>query len=319
MMSVAVFEGRDRTTDSFTWVSDRREELEHALLHHGAVLLRGFGIATTDDFRQLIAPLIGEVTRHPEMIAGRREVDDGVYTPTEYPANQQIEPHNEHSASLTFPGRLSFWCQQPAQHGGETPLIDTRQVYARIDPRVREHFDRLGWMLVRNYDDMPGRRWQTTFRTESRDDVERYCAANGIQCEWKSPSRLRTWRFRPVTLQHPVTGERCWFNHVAFFHIAALPAPIQRSLRSSYREEDLPNNTYYGDGSPIDDQTIAGLRAAYQGEAASFPWQQGDVLLVDNILTAHARNAFSGPRKILLILSDPITRTDVAPRRPAPR
>src|SRR5262245_37893894 len=123
--------------DQLAWVSANRAMIEKKLQLHGGVLFRNFAIHTTEDFRRLIDLLVDEVMRHPEMIAGRQEVGDGVYTPTRYPADQQIAPHNEHSASLTFPGKLAFWCQLPAERGGDTPIIDTRRVYKRIDRNVR--------------------------------------------------------------------------------------------------------------------------------------------------------------------------------------
>ena len=143
-----VVEPTNAKTDPFGWVSDHKALIEQKLLLHGAILFRGFNIDTIATFRRLINPLITEAMRHPEMIAGRQEVGDAVYTPTKYPPDQQIAPHNEHSASLTFPGRLAFWCQVPAERGGETPIVDTRKVYKRLDPRVRDKFERLGWMLV---------------------------------------------------------------------------------------------------------------------------------------------------------------------------
>ena len=307
-----VIEPASSHTDSFAGVAGLRAHIEQKLLCAGALLFRRFGIDTITDFRRFVDPLIKEAMRHPEMIAGRKEVGDGVYTPTEYPSDQQIAPHNEHSASLTFPGKLVFWCQRPAEHAGETPIVDTRRVYRRIDPRIREKFERLGWMFVRNYHDLPGRRWQTVFQTESRAEVEAYCRQNHIQYEWRAGNLLRTWRIRPAVMTHPSTGDVAWFNHVTFFHLSTLSPLIQRSIRSSYSEEDVPNNTYYGDGSPIEDSTIRNLLEAYQAEMVSFRWQKGDVLLIDNILTAHARNSYSGARQILLVLADPVTRTDLA-------
>jgi alpha-ketoglutarate-dependent taurine dioxygenase len=306
-----VFECPESALDPLAWVSSNLERLDEQLLVAGAILLRGFSIDTIDTFTRTVMPLTGPSIEHPELLAGRKEVTIGVHTPTEYPADQQIAPHNEHSAALTFPGRLTFWCDVPALTGGETPLIDTRRVYARLDATIRERFDHLGWMLVRNYDDVPGRRWQTRFRTEQRDDVEAYCRDNGMSYEWKADGGLRTRQVRPASIVHPRTGERSWFNHVAFFHVSALPAPIQRGVRSAYAEADYPNHTCYGDGSPIDDATIAALQAAYRAETTAFAWRRGDVLVVDNILTAHARNAFTGPRRILLVISHPVTRTDI--------
>jgi alpha-ketoglutarate-dependent taurine dioxygenase len=167
-------------------------------------------------------------------------------------------------------------------------------------------------MFVRNYHDLPERRWQTVFQTESRAEVEAYCTESKVHCEWTPGNQLRTRRVLPAVMRHPVTGEHSWFNHVAFFHVTTLPPRIQSFIRSTYGEQDFPNNTYYGDGSPIDDDTIRALQDAYRSETVSFPWLKGDVLLVDNISTAHARNSFTGPRQILVSLANPITRDDVA-------
>jgi hypothetical protein len=190
-------------------------------------------------------------------------------------------------------------------------VFDTRRVYERIKPEIRSQFEQMGWMWVRNYHDQPRRRWQDVFQTDDRIRVQTYCEENRIECEWRPDNALRTRRVRPATLRHPSTREVVWFNHIVFFHVSTLSPELQSLVRSTYRDEDLPNNTYYGDGSPIDDATMTCLRDAYRLEMKSFPWQTGDILLIDNILTAHARNSFSGRREILLILADPVTRNDV--------
>jgi hypothetical protein len=98
-----------------------------------------------------------------------------------------------------------------------------------------------------------------------------------------------------------------WFNHATFFHVTTLGPEICGALRKQFAEEDLPSNTYYGDGSPIEDDTLEELRQAYMQETILFPWQKGDVLLLDNMQVAHARTSFTGPRRILTGMSRPFT------------
>ncbi len=80
---------------------------------------------------------------------------------------------------------------------------------------------------------------------------------------------------------------------------------------TSYAEPDLPNNTYYGDGSPIEPQVLAELRAAYLAHSVTFPWRQGDLLMLDNLLVMHARQPYEGPRRVLVGMADPVAASAV--------
>jgi hypothetical protein len=97
-----------------------------------------------------------------------------------------------------------------------------------------------------------------------------------------------------------------WFNHAAFFHISTLEPSAQEVLLAGSGEEELPNNTYYGDGSPIEFSVLEEIREAYRRETVSFSWQEGDLLMLDNMLVAHGRNPYVGRRKILVAMADPV-------------
>jgi CheY-like chemotaxis protein len=64
-------------------------------------------------------------------------------------------------------------------------------------------------------------------------------------------------------------------------------------------------------GSPIEAQVIEELRQAYSEETITFPWQQGDILMLDNMLVAHGRAPYAGDRKILVSMGQPQQRADV--------
>jgi alpha-ketoglutarate-dependent taurine dioxygenase len=192
----------------------------------------------------------------------------------------------------------------PPTQGGETPIADCRKVFERIDPKVRQRFIEKGWMLVRNFGDGLSLSWQSVFQTEDRSAVEAYCRQAGIETEWHG-DRLRARQVRRAVAQHPATGEMVWFNHAAFFHVSTLESSTREVLLAGLAEEDLPNNTYYGDGSPIELSALDEIREAYRIEMVSFAWQPGDILMLDNMLVAHGRNPYAGPRKILVAMSEP--------------
>jgi len=297
--------------DPLAWARAHRDLVEQRLQKHGAVLFRGFSIQSSDDFHAFVEALVGELMEYRERSSPRHEEGNRVYTSTDHPADQRIFPHNEHSYARRFPLKLFFCCLQPAEEGGQTPIADTRLVFERVPDEVRARFAEHGWMYVRNFGDGLGLPWQTVFQTSDPAEVEAYCARNGIECEWKPGNRLRTRQVRPASAVHPRTGERSWFNHATFFHVTTLPAEMREGLLADFAEEDLPNHTYYGDGSPISDETMQALRAAYQAETVIFDWERGDVLLVDNMLASHAREPFRGARKVLVAMADPYERDDL--------
>jgi alpha-ketoglutarate-dependent taurine dioxygenase len=297
--------------DVFSWAEGQREAIEEKLRRHGALLFRGFGVEGTDGLQRFVRAVCSDLLEYRERSSPRHELADRVYTSTDYPAPETIFPHNEHSYAKRFPLKLFFSCVVPAETGGETPVGDTRRIFARIDPEVRERFARRGWMYVRNFHPGFGLSWRTVFQTDDRAKVEAYCRDAGIDFEWRDGDRLRTRQVRPATAVHPRTGETVWFNHATFFHVSTLSPAIREPLLRDFGTDDLPNNTYYGDGSPIEPEVVEHLRRAYLDEMTEFSWGQGDVLLIDNMLTAHARNPFTGPRKIAVAMADPHVREDL--------
>lgn len=297
--------------DVYTWAEANRAGMEERLLRHGALLFRGFGVAEIEDLQRFVRAVCGDLLEYRERSSPRSELADRVYTSTDYPAEQPIFPHNEHSYAKRFPLKLFFSCVVPSETGGETPVGDTRRIFGRIAPEVRERFQEKGWMYVRNFHPGFGLSWRTVFQTGDKGRVEEYCREAGIEFEWRPGDRLRTRQVRPAAAVHPRTGETVWFNHATFFHVSTLAPAIREPLLRDFGEDDLPNNTYYGDGSPIEPEVAEHLRQAYRSEMVELPWRRGDVLLIDNMLTAHARNPFTGPRKIAVAMADPHVRTDL--------
>lgn len=297
--------------DVCAWVRNNRELVETELTRHGAILFRGFALSSTEDFERFVESLSLELMKYMESSTPRLKVSDKVYTSTEFPADQTIALHSELSAATTFPMKVVFFCHTPAEQGGETPIADVRKVLQQIPSDIRQTFAEKGWLLVRNYGDGFGLTWQDAFHTTDRADVERYCTENDIQCEWKDGDRLRTRQVRPAIATHPRTGEQVWFNHMAFWHVANLEPTVRDLLLGELGEENLPYHTYYGDGTRIEAEVANAVRDAYLQEKVVFAWQKGDVIVIDNMLVAHGRQPYAGPRKILTALGEPYTRTDL--------
>ncbi len=294
-----------RDMDFGVWAENARVSLRALLHRHGGLLFRGFKISGIPQFEVVVQKISGDLLEYKEQTSPRTKVSGNVYTSTEYPPHQRIFMHNENSYSSVWPRKIMFFCLTPATIGGATPIADVRRVLSRIPTPVRERFDRLGWMLVRNFGTGYGLSWQTAFQTSNPADVNQHCELSGIEYEWINNERLRIRQRRPAIVTHPDTGEQIWFNHTAFFHISTLEPEVREGLISEMPEADLPYNTYYGDGSPIEPEALNAIREAYQQETVEFPWQKHDLLVLDNMLAAHGRAAFEGPRRIVVAMTEP--------------
>jgi hypothetical protein len=290
------------------WAKNNQKSIEAKVLQHGGILFRGFNVTTQEDFEQFVNSVCSELMHYVEGATPRTKLSDKVYTSTEFPPEHSIALHNELSYVITWPMKIWFCCIQPATEQGETPIADMRKVFQRINPRIKERFIEKGWMLVRNFGDGFGLPWQKSFRTDDKAVLAEYCRNAEIDIEWKDNNHLRTRQVRPSVAQHPITGEMVWFNHVVFWHVSSLEAQFRERFLSEFGEEDLPYNTYYGDGSPIEASIIEEIREVYHQETIAFPWRKGDILMLDNMLVAHGRNPYSGPRKILAAMGEPFTR-----------
>jgi alpha-ketoglutarate-dependent taurine dioxygenase len=284
-----------------------RSHIDEALITAGGVLLRGFAVPDVETFHRFASafghPLLKYEFASTPRSAVAASTGAGVYTSTEYPAHQRIPLHNEQAYTREWPMKIWFHCVTPAQEGGETPIADSRGVYRRISPRLRQRFEP-GVLYVRNFGEMDVP-WQQVFNTDSRLHVEAYCRRAGIQWEWKGGDGLRTRQLCQAIETHPRTGEKVWFNQAHLFHVSAREPEEREVLEELYGIENLPRNTYFADGSPIADVVFHEIRAALDAETVSFPWQRGDVLMLDNMLVAHSRAPFKGPRKVIVAMAEP--------------
>jgi alpha-ketoglutarate-dependent taurine dioxygenase len=284
-----------------------REQLEKQLLVHGALLFRGFGIRTQEMIELAVKELGGRALDYVDGNSPRRNLGGGVYTSTEYPPEFFISLHNELSYSNRWPARLFFCCVTPPQAGGETPLADSRAILRRLPPRVRDTFEQKKVMYIRNLHGGRGfgPSWQKTFETESREVVEEFCRSTDSEYRWNADGSLSVTQVRSATAVHPKTGETVWFNQADQFHPSTHPRAIYESMLELYRgrEHLIPQTACFGDGTPMDVAMLDAVRRTAAEETRLFPWQEGDLLMVDNMLVCHGRRPFQPPRKILVSMT----------------
>jgi amino acid adenylation domain-containing protein/non-ribosomal peptide synthase protein (TIGR01720 family) len=298
-----VVEPRLAGVDLFAWARNQREQLLAALHRSGALLFRGAGAPTPEKLQELAAiftsDLIDENGEHP-----RDSVSGHVYTPVHFSPRHLLLWHNENSFNQSWPRLIWFCCVRPADRGGESILADSRQVFARLPAAVREPFVAKGVTYVRKYGEGVGRSWQEVFQTASRAEVEARCRAEGLDFRWLDEQRLLTSCRRPAVVAHPVTGEFSWFNQAQHWHPSCLAGEVRSSLDSAFEGGSFPRDCLYGDGTPIADSTMETICETYRQLEVVVPLRAGEVLMVDNVLAAHARAPYEGERRLLVALGE---------------
>lgn len=294
----------DSPQDLREFVREKKDWLNETFERHGALLLRGFKVDSDEAFGHFTRLMSDKLVDYEEPSTPRKKLGDKIYTSTEYPSDQHIPFHNEHSYAKEWPGKVWFYSATVAATGGETPIADSRLVFQRLHPGVQQKFIKLGVKYVRNYHSQLDIPWSDVFHTTDKAVVEAYCNKAGIQYEWLGNEGLRTSWVRPAVAKHPRTHENIWFNQAHLFNSYNLEPEVRAHLIRLYGADNIPRNTYYGDGSPIEPESIEAIRTAYGQSSISFPWQSNDVLMLDNMLYAHSRNSFTGKRKVLVAMAE---------------
>ncbi len=298
-------------SDVARWAAEHRNALRAFVAEHGSLLVRGLGLRDAAEteavFRQL-----GSLMAEREAFAARRRYSEGVYSASKWPPNQHMCMHHELSYALEPPGLMLFACLVAPTRGGETPVADSPKVLNALPADLVDRFERVGWLLIRNYNEDIGASIAEAFGADDRRTVENYCRANAIQFEWQPNGGLRTWQRRSAVVRHPRMGQRCWFNQIAFLNEWTDPE-LREYLVDIYGEDGLPFNTRFGNGDSIGADVIEVIDKVYEENTARERWQAGDLMLVDNVRTAHGRESFEGPREVLVAIADAVHLAECSP------
>ncbi len=281
------------------WVAEHRDDLLAKASTHGAVLFRGFPLATAEDFDAFVAAFGLPNFPYYESLSNAVRVNKTprVFTANEAPSTVAIYLHHEMAQTPIYPSRLFFFCEQPAGTGGATPVCRSDVLWERLAARFPAFARDLEAKGLRYSHVMPaendpnsgmGRSWQSTLRATTRGEAEGRLKELGYSWEWLPDGGLRATTPALPAVRRLPDGRASFFNQ----------------LIAAFRgwEEGPSKAVTFGDGTPLDREAAAA--AAELGEELAFdiPWERGDVALVDNFVTMHGRRTFTGTRKVLASL-----------------
>jgi hypothetical protein len=179
------------------WLDSNETAMEKWLLTYGAVLLRGFPVASTTDFSYFIKSYPEHRFRYLAGGAPRAKYLDKVYESTKLPPGFKLALHQEKAYMATYPRMLAFHCVVAPESGGETILCDMSKIRGQLPPDLLSRFDEKGIKYVRNFRDANAesavvrayfssyhRTWQEAFSAQDREEVERACGEMQLDYSW---------------------------------------------------------------------------------------------------------------------------------------
>ncbi|XP_019646950.1 PREDICTED: uncharacterized protein LOC109487402 [Branchiostoma belcheri] len=288
----AMFQPGDTAGGIEEWSAVVKGVIDRELTRSGALLFRGLPVRTDQDFGRLCQGLGYDMMVYKGGAVDRSELTDMVYTAADEPLEMTIDLHTEMSYLPHWPRKLMFCCIKPPgeKYGGETPITDMRSVLRDMDPALLDRLRTRGIRYIRNIADRSRDVWcwQRTFRTEDREEVEKFLAERDFSFQWNSDDSVTYWYVMPATREHPATGETLWFNQATSHHCSYFyqHPNFGGAGRAKFR---YPFHTCYGDGEEFRPEEVSHMQQVQWRHAVGFHWRAGDVLVVDNMVTGHGR------------------------------
>ena len=212
--------------------------------------------------------------------------------------------HHEMAQCLNPPKYVLFYCSEPAQCGGSTPIIKSSDVTKEFKLRFPSCAEKLKEKKIRYVREFPkdtdmssplGKSWKDTFHVNSVKELNEYLSAHNIQSEWMSNDRLKT--------TGPVQDIFITYKEEELFFTAA--ETVFRDNPENPSNERPQKTFIYGDGSQLDRDCKNSLYTIGQWamkNSYKVQWQKHDVLVLYNKTIMHARENFVPPRKIMVSL-----------------
>lgn len=305
-----------RLPEFLNLLKDNQSFFKKKLLKHGGVLLRNFPVASAEDFVSVIKSLqLGGFCDYVGGDSPRNKIVEGVYTSTEAPPSIKLPLHNELSYVKHYPNHIYFYCDIAPAAKGETIIGDARSIYNAIDEDVRNRFIEKKLEYVScypyksdfmNFVNKSHKSWINVFETEDKREVERKCHENDIAYKWTKNDWIKISQVCPSVISHPDTKEMVWFNQVHHFDFNPKFLGWWRYAGAKLlycRKHTRLHEVAFADGSKIPREDIYHIMDVMDEHTIRFPWKKGDVLILDNILTMHGRETFTGKRRILTAMT----------------
>lgn len=287
--------------------------LTKRLALHGTLLFRGLPIHNADDFSKFAHAFGYKPHEIIGIVVNRPLLAPNVAPANEAPKEVLIFNHNESPQVPHAPEYIFFYGHRVPEKGGESPISSSVELFYRAQQEIPEFIAELtekgvlskvtykvdkqfegGSTLgqafgkeIKDGDD------EATKRAKIEAQIARYGRGKYTTWEWLDDGLVLTHRLPSIRTQ-PHTNLPTLFTGLAAYY-----KNIQ--VNTGARRNNVEQ--LFGDGSPIPDKYLAHLAKITEEIRVLHKWQQGDVLVYDNIISQHGRQPWEGEQSDRVVLA----------------
>ena len=284
------------------WLAAQRAELIDRAGHVGAILFRGFPLASAEDFDRFVGHFrAAELSVRPVAVERRPRQLHAAHLHGQRSAERRdylSASRDGADAGLSVASVLLL--RTAGRSGGRDADLPLGRVMAAVGSAraaVRARLRAKGAALYERHaaGQRPGLRHGTQLAKHaarsSRAEAEARLSGLGYRWEWTEDGCLRATTPVLPAVRAIGGGRKAFFNQlIAAFH-------GWKDARN-----DPSKAITFGDGTPLD-RTAVNTAVELANELSfDVAWQAGDVALVNNFVSMHGRRPFSGTRRVLASL-----------------
>jgi len=310
--AIIVNDGSITTIEEATaWISENLSALETELSFTGALLFRGFPVVGAETYDSFFAAFNYPNFTYKESLSNAVRINytEYVFTANEAPKEVQIYLHNEMAQTPLYPGRISLFCEEAADHGGETVICRSDEMYDQLvqyDAETTNKLEEKGikYTTIMPNEDRPesgqGRSWRSTLTVANIQEAEEKLKELGYTWKWLEDGSLKAQTAALPAIRTLENNRKVFFNQI----IAAYQG-------WDGVKDDPSVALCFGDDTHFSKQYLDKVVSISESLSYDIDWKNGDVALVDNNLAMHGRRPYSGntKRKVLVVLGTAMSKS----------
>ncbi len=272
------------------FLSLEKQKIVELLKSHGVILFRSPS-ASQQTFEGFTERLGQEFVKHGAAVRKSRSEDGRTQTVTK--GSAAILLHTELHFSPFSPDAMWFYCQSPAQQGGQTTVASGVELFNKLSASTQKLFLTKKIKYKNIWEESSWRQYMPDF---TKQQVIDYLESKNCRPHFDEDNCLVYEYITSATSKAP-SGETVFGNSIAIHSQYLKDVKLFQETDQKVRHGIAMEN-----GEEIPEAIFAEIIEASESITQEVDWRAGDIVMLNNRTVLHGRRAYpeSGDREILV-------------------